>query len=302
MKNRIINYKRIFVKGICTLIFIGGMTSNLFAQDTPAPATDVKIKPVKNTFEGALLIDNQTVKVNQKNTLEFDIQHRFGLINNGYKDMYGFFAPSNIRLGVSYAPINNLMLGIGICKDRMQWDGSLKYALLKQNNGMMPVSLTYYGNIAIDTRGKENFVKNGDRVSYFHSLMLARKITKKLSLQVSGNYSHFNNVEGYIASDGTIKNKMKNDHLSFSCMGRFKITDNTSLLLNYDQPLTQHPTNNPRPNISFGIEMATSAHQFQVFMGNYQYIVPQYNNMYNQNNYAASRYVVGFNITRLWSY
>jgi hypothetical protein len=37
-----------------------------------------------------------------KHTLEMDIMHRFGTIDKGYKDLWGFFAPSNIRLGVNY--------------------------------------------------------------------------------------------------------------------------------------------------------------------------------------------------------
>lgn len=31
--------------------------------------------------------------------------HRFGSVKNGYKDFFGLFAPSNIRLGFSYVPI-----------------------------------------------------------------------------------------------------------------------------------------------------------------------------------------------------
>ena len=37
-----------------------------------------------------------------------DIQHRFGTVNNGAKDLFGIFAPSNIRLGINYAPVKKL--------------------------------------------------------------------------------------------------------------------------------------------------------------------------------------------------
>lgn len=298
-----IKYKKIWHLALVALLFTVITTAKVAAQDTepqvPAPA---KIKPVKNTFESVWVIDNQTVKVNQKKTLEFDMQHRFGLINNGYQDLWGIYAPSNIRIGFSYVPVNNLQLGLGICKDRMQWDGSVKFALTKQNNGKMPVSITYFGNAVVDTRDKKFFVNDGDRLSYFNSLMIARKINKRLSLQVSGNYSHFNNMEGFLNAEKKVTPKLFNDHFSVSCLGRFKVSDNAALMLNYDQPLTKHNKNNPYPNISFGIELSTSAHQFQIFMGNYSYILPQNNNLFNQNDFTTSRYVIGFNITRLWNY
>ena len=79
------------------------------AQDSTAAVEEapvrVKQKPVKNTFQSVWIIDNQTVMVPVKKTLEMDIMHRFGTVQNGYKDLWGFFAPSNIRLGVNYSPI-----------------------------------------------------------------------------------------------------------------------------------------------------------------------------------------------------
>lgn len=75
-----------------------------------------------------------------------------------------------------------------------------------------------------------------------------------------------------------------------------------ALVANYDQPLTQHPTNNPHPSICFGLEMTTSAHAFQIFAGNYNSILPQNNNMFNQNDYTKGQFLIGFNITRLWNF
>ena len=69
----------------------------------------VRVKPVKNTFQSVWIIDNQTVMVPAKGTLEMDIMHRFGVINKGYKDLWGFFAPSNIRLVIHFAGNDELV-------------------------------------------------------------------------------------------------------------------------------------------------------------------------------------------------
>lgn len=260
------------------------------------------LQRVGNTFESVWLIDNQTVLVPLKKTLEFDILHRFGTIKNGYDDFWGLYAPSNIRLGFSYVPVQNLMLGFGFTKENLLWDVSAKYAFFKEKNGS-PVSVTYFVNMAADTRkeariqGYRNFT---DRLSYFHQLMVARKVSRDFSVQASVSLSHFNNVEAYVNAAGEITRKMENDHLAFSLLGRYKVSDAFAFIANYDQPITKHRTNNPDPNISLGVELATPLHAFQVFVGNYQKIVPQYSNVFNQNNYQQiGNFLIGFNITRL---
>ena len=274
---------------------------NCYAQDDSTTAV-VKKAYVAGTFAGNMLIDNQTVMVPVKKTFEFAIQHRFGIINNGYTDFYGVFAPANIRLGFNYTPIENLQLGLGICKANMLVDGNVKYAILKQavKDGS-PVSVTFYGDLAVSTLKKAgNFVNDADRVSYFSQLIIARKVTKKFSVQVSPSLSYFNNIAGYVSADGSIQPTMKNANFSIAFMGRYKLTEGMSVMANYDQPLTQNPTNNPHPNVSFGIEFSTIAHTFQIFAGDYQSIIPQYNNVFNQIDCSKGQFLIGFNITRRW--
>ena len=261
-----------------------------------------KPRPVKNTFGSAWAMDNQTVMVPIKGTMEMDIQHRFGTVNNGVKDLFGIFAPSNIRLGMSYAPINNLFVGVGITKEKMQTDISAKYAISKQTPTKCPVSVTYYGNVVIDGRNSDNFRYGVHRLYYFNELIIARKVNEKLSLQVAPTFSWFNNVEGYINNEGTVSNKTKNGHLAVSALGRVRITEKSAIIVGVDQPLTQHPTNNPHPNVFFGFETTTSAHAFQVFFGNSFGILPQSNNMFNQNDFTKGQFLIGFNITRLWNF
>lgn len=280
----------------------------VLAQEAVSDTTKAELKAskkaVKNTFDGNYLIDNQSVIVPIKGTFEFDFQHRFGLVNtNGISDMFGLYASATIRLGFSYVPIKNLQIGFGSLSDPMSIDGNVKYSIFQQtNDNSMPVSVTVFGNMLMDVRSKSNFVTSTDRFSYFSQLIIARKINDKLSVQVSPSLSHYNNIAGYQDTNGEIQPTMKNNHVAISFSGRYKVTDGTAIILNYDQPITVHPTNNPRPNISFGAEFVTSAHQFQVFFGNYSFIAPQRNNFFNQNDYTKGQYLIGFNITRLWNF
>ena len=296
------NCRHIYIRFLVKFFLLVCLGGNVYAQDSTDAPVPRKVKPVKNTFGSIWVIDNQTVMVPIKGTLEFDIQHRFGTINNGSKDLYGFFAPSNIRLGINYAPIKKLFVGVGITKERMQIDFNAKYSIVQQTPGKMPVSICYFGNVVLDDRNKSNFSNAVDRYSYFNQLIIARKITEKFSAQVAPTFSWFNNVEAYVNSKGEIKNKMYNYHFSLTVLGRYKITEKSAVLAGYDQPFTHHPTNNPHPNVCFGFETTTSSHAFQIFLTNFGGIVPQSNNMFNQNDYRNGEFVIGFNITRLWNY
>jgi hypothetical protein len=289
-------------KKILLLIFISFLAGGLFAQDSTDVTVVKKVKPVKNTFGSVWLMDNQTVMVPIKSTLEMDIQHRFGTVDNGKKDAWGIFAPSNIRIGISYAPITKLFVGAGITKERKQIDLNAKYSLFQQTPGKIPVSIAYFGNIVIDARDNSNFRHGVDRLSYFNQLIIARKITDKFSAQVAPSFSWFNNVEAYVDKNGEIQKKMENGHFAISVLGRYKISEKSSIIAGYDQPLTQHTTNNPHPNICFGFETTTSSHAFQVFAGNYYGIVPQSNNVFNRNDFRDGQFLIGFNITRLWNF
>ena len=282
--------------------------NDLIAQDSTQAAAPVvkKISYVKNTFDGNFIIDNQTVMVPIKGTFEFDIQHRFGTVEHGWKDLGGLFANANMLLGFSYVPIKDLQIGFGATNDRMQVDGNLKYALFKQTkNNKIPVSVTLFANSVMDTRAKNSslpIINLQDRLSFFSQIIIARKINERISLQVSPSLSYFNNVEGYHDEANIIQAKTNNAHLAISASGKFQLSEGLSLIANYDQPITQHPMNNPNPNISLGLDMKTSGHDFQIFVGNYGYILPQNNNVYNHNDFSKSQFLIGFNISRLWNF
>src|SRR5688572_26498587 len=154
-----------------------------FAQeeDSVAAALASGNKPVRSVFESTWIIDNQTTLVPQKGTFEFMMNHRFRTIYNGISDIYGIYgAGANIRLGFNYTLWDNVgfgrfkgsvAVGFGSTKNGMIQDFNLKYGLLQQTrNGKIPVSVTYYTNMAIEAEDKKEDLPNGnssDRLSYF---------------------------------------------------------------------------------------------------------------------------------------
>lgn len=300
MKNYI---KLLFI--FLVLPFIG------FAQEDETQEETVveKVKEAleRSAFESSYIIDNPTNVVLSQNALEVQMSHRFGLMNNGgANDLAGFWAPSNIRIGLAYGIHERVTIGFGTTKDRRLQDFNWKVALLRQTrSNSMPVSVSYYGNFTIDARKKNNgyFINLQDRYSNFHQLIIAKRFSPKLSLQIAPSVSHFNIVE----------NTMRNDMVAIAFGGRYKISAQTSIMIDYSQPITEFYSNNPPPGISFGVEFSTSAHAFQLFATNYSGIVPQQNYMFNKNNgfgkgefnpfgKGGGDFLIGFNITRVYNF
>ncbi|MCG8306021.1 MAG: DUF5777 family beta-barrel protein [Cytophagales bacterium] len=287
-----------------------------------AQEEDEKPRPQRKAFESAVLIDNQSDVVNTAKTLEWNIQHRFGTVENGSKDLWGVFAASNIRLGFTYTPIEKLAVGFGLSKIGNRTgtnpfiDLDVKYKILTQTReNEMPVNLTFYGNMGIDTRDKSKFDERAHRLSYFGQFILSRRISKRFSIQGTAMMSHFNAVDTLFS----------NDIFGIGLGARYKVSSQGSILLEWTEPLNKHDINStshgdlmrragPYRNIAIAYEIATSAHAFQITFGIYRDLVQQYNLAYNStytaqdlfnangNDWYKFQYAVGFNMTRLWGF
>ena len=220
-----------------------------------------------------------------------DMNHRFGLVT-GTNDMIGIWAPSNIRIAVSYSITSRIAVGFGTTKDKRFQDFSLKGAILRQTKGNeMPFSLTYYGNMAIDAKQKDNFINTSDRWSFYNQLIFARRFNDMISFQIAPSFSHFNTVAAPI----------QNDMFSLEVGCRLKLSSTAAILIDSNMPLTTfHGTTLPEPGLGLGVEFTTGAHAFQIFISNYRGIIGQENNVFNSNNFFNGDFVIGFNITRLW--
>ena len=282
------------MKNYITLLFVFLMLPIIAtAQKNDTIVKKVKEKLERAAFESSFIIDNPTNVVLSKKALEAQMYHRFGVINNDKNDMAGFWGASNIRIGVAYGIHERVTIGFGTTKfDRLQ-DFNAKVAILRQTRSeKMPVSVSYYGNWTIDARPKENFAHLEDRWSFFNQIIIVRRFSPNFSMQATGSVSHYNVVE----------NTMRNDMVAFSLGGRYKITPNTAVMLDYSQPITEFMKDNPHPGLSLGFEFGTSAHAFQLFITNYNGIVPQKNYMFNQNDFFMGDILFGFNITRIYNF
>ena len=277
--------KKNIIVSMLTLLFIAGLINNAQAQDKP--------KPVRDLFNGSLLIDQQTVVGPWKGGLEMHIHHRFGTMQNGLQDIFGIYAPSNIRLGLDYGVTDKLMIGWGMEKNNKLQEFLIKYNILQQRKEGMPISLSYFANMAIDTRDSEVFGTNyafTNRFSYFHQLIVAKKFGERISVQLAPSFTHFNAVDSV----------WNNDYFGISAGGRVKLFGDFSVIAEYSQGFSQKAVltyqNAPTANMAIGFEIGTPTHCFQLFAANYDKITQQANYAFNQNTWGNKKFLVGMNV------
>ena len=270
-------------------IVVFSLPMMLLAQEQKDTIVPVKAELERAAFESTSLIESQSNRVYSKGTIEMIMNHRFGLVT-GTNDMIGIWAPADIRIALNYSVTDRITVGFGTTKDNRLQDFSLKGALLRQTvDGKMPVSVTYYGNMAISALPKENFYHTSDRWSFFNQLIIAKRISKALSFQLAPSYSHYNVIDA----------PMSNDLFAVEFGGRVKVTSDMCILLYVNQPITSQEIA-PKSGFSTGVEFSTVGHTFQIFISNYRGIVNQQSNMFNQNDFFEGDFAIGFNISRTW--
>jgi hypothetical protein len=300
-------------KSILFALLTGLVFSYTFAQDSTSEETPAF--PV-TTFESNFLVDDQTTVVFDKKTLDFAIQHKFATMDDGISNLWGIYgAATNIRLAMDYVPIKNLQIGAGISKRYMMTDVSAKYSILQQtSDNKTPVSLAVYGVIGMDGRGSENFetgtvvdtkgetmpvsIEFTDKISYFSQVIVSRKFTEWLSVQGGASFTHYNMVEW----------DQNHDLFGLHALGRIKISPQSSLTFNYNQPLKiesiseQAEMPDYTPTVALGWQISTFTHAFQIYVSNAPSMLPMENMMYNRAKFNKDGIAIGFTITRLWAF
>ena len=247
---------------------------------------------VTGTFKATHIINTQTIESPAKNNLYFVIQHRFGQLNSG---SYNFFGLDNatLRLGLDYGITDDLDIGIGRSSYLKTFDGYLKYKLLKQTeSGGMPVSVSVLGSVTdyTQTEPSETYLNTKYRTAYSGELLIARKITSTLSLQVTPTWLHYNLVP-------TVEDK--NDVFAVGLGGRMKITKRMSINAEYDVvPKNQVVSTTAHNSLSLGWDIETGGHVFQLVFSNSQSMLETQYLTQTTGTWGKGDIYFGFNISR----
>jgi len=260
------------MKRLSIIIGLLLLNINVFCQDLDSLMNAENSSPqfATATFKSTRIINGHSIEQMKPKQLEFRISHRFGTLNEGSYGLYGL-DQSVIHFSLEYGLSNRLMAGVGRGSYNKTYDGFAKYRLLRQSSGnnSMPVHLSYFSSIELKTlhfptrpEGATDYFSS--RLTYVQQLLIARKFNENLSLQLTPTYIHRNLVRTEIEP---------NDVFALGAGGRYKLSKRISVNAEYYyayQPNAEFVEPRTHNVLSFGVDIETGGHVFQIMLTNTQ--------------------------------
>ncbi|QHT68484.1 hypothetical protein GXP67_18460 [Rhodocytophaga rosea] len=281
-----------------TILFTCSLFVNIsFAQDLLAELEkDTPVEPrfATATFKSTRVINQHSVETVGKGVLDFRISHRFGKINSGAYNLFGL-DQSTIRLGLEYGLSNRIMIGVGRSSFNKHYDGFVKVKLLRQRNDAlknMPVTVVWFSNMGInslkfdDTQGDRDFAS---RLAYTHQLIVGRKFSDRLSLQLAPTVVHRNHIQ---------TEAEQSDVYALGAGGRIKLSKRVSVNADYFYLLPETAPAGVKNSLSLGFDIETGGHVFQLHVTNSKGMVEQYFIPGTVDSWSKGEIFYGFNISR----
>jgi Membrane bound beta barrel domain (DUF5777) len=242
---------------------------------------------IYQTFKGTRVVNGHSVETKGKGELEFIIGHRFGRINSGAFNFFGWDA-AYIRFGLEYGLTDRLGVGVGRSSYNKIYDSYLKYMLIRQSKGGgSPVTITVMGSTGIQSIDQTLAVKS--QLYYSTQAHIARKFSPKFSLQLSPSFVHANRV------DRRVEN---NNQMAVGLAGRYKLNGSIAINGEYYHRVSAPDSSYYKNSLAFGIDIETGGHVFQLIFSNTQGMVDRTYIGQTQGAFFKGDIHFGFNVTR----
>lgn len=275
------------------IAFFFSITHFAFAQDdllSQIDTTDTN-RNVVAAFMAMKIVNLESTKLLGKKELYLVIAHRFGSIKDGIE---GFFGLDNAITQIKFCYGITDKFSVSAGRSEQAYDFSAKYLLIPQQQDGFPVTLVGFNSLAFNNLLKQsNYPKMdfGDRMAYVYQLLVSRKFTEKLSLELVPTYFHENFV---------VNNFQNNNQFALGMGGRYKISKRVSINADYAAHLNRTSTsvyNNP---LSVGVDIETGGHVFQMHFTNSQGIHEAGFLGNTTGDWAKADVFFGFNLVRVF--
>lgn len=254
------------------------------------------IELARASFKTNRVVNLHSLESTAAGVLDVKISHRFGTLNGGTYELFGLDNAS-IRIGADFGVTDRITIGLGRSSFQKTYDGFIKYKFLWQSTGKrkMPLSAALFASTAVQTLKWQN----PDRENYFSSrlyhtfqLMLGRKFSEGLTLQLSPTLVHRNLVKTSAES---------NDVLALGAAGRIKLSKRVALNAEYIYVLPDQLAPGFRNSFSIGFDIETGGHVFQLHFTNSTSMIEKGFVTETNENWLDGGIHFGFNVSRVFT-
>ena len=280
-------YKRFFLISSLLCTFLSHAQDDLLKE---IDSTQVVNKEVSATFKGLQIVTMQSTKLPSEGEYYMVVSHRFGSVKGSWNEFFGFDSATT-KIGGLYGVKQWLSVGVSRHTLFKLYEASAKYRLFKQTD-TFPFEIVGYNVVGINSGlKKQNYpkIQFNDRLSYTNQLLIARKFSENLSLELAPTYIHKNLFE---------QTNENNAQWVFASGGRMKLSKRLSLNMEYGYNFNK-PGFYKNP-LSVGLDIDTGGHIFQLLFTNSQ-SMGEANYFTNASgNWGKGDFFFGFNMYRVF--
>ena len=212
----------------------------------------------------ALQIGNlQSTKVIDKGDLYMVVAHRFGYLKSGIDEFYGL-DQANTKIQLLYGLRENLQVGVSRDSYEKTYSGTAKYRIMNQSD-RIPINISLYGSVDIDSQLKKKVypgLQPFDRFSYTGQLLLSRRFSEKLSLEIAPIYVRHN------LQNLNYTKTLTYDQFLLGVGGRQKFSKRFSLNIDYAYNFSKDKNSLYKNPLTIGVDIETGGHVFQLLFTN----------------------------------
>ncbi len=278
------------------------------------------VKKVYATFKTAKLANAQTIEQVKKKHLDFRISHRFGNVydatnsnpvNESFQTFLGFDNASDIRLGFDYGLSDRIALGIGRSKYNRLLDANIKCRLLTQTSDFkIPVTVVFYGsagythlpvNLLYGGLAKDFPTRELHRLNYLSQLIIASRLSSRLSVEVLPGYYHRNFIRERFNTENNTADQ--NGFFTVGFGARMKLSKRVSVIADYFYNFASYYRKNTLVHqpLSLGVEIETGGHVFSFYYTNAEALVDNNFLSGTGDSWRKGQIKFGFSISRTFA-
>ncbi|CAM1356045.1 DUF5777 family beta-barrel protein [Tenacibaculum halocynthiae] len=283
-------------KTLLSLTFLLVSSFTLYAQDDLLDELDKESNAGTQfnlpAFKTLKIGNLQSTKIADKGDLYLIVSHRFGPLKNGFDSFFGL-DDAFTKIELLYSFWDGVQFSISRESFEKTLAASAKVRIAKQSN-KFPLNLVGYATINRNTEIKNasfsNYtLKDADRYSYSLQLLASRRFSKEFSFEFAPTYIRQNLQVLDIVKEAN------HNQFALGFGGRYKLSKRISLNAEYVHNLNRHKDSNYTNPYTFGVDIETGGHVFQLLFTN-----SQSSNEPGFISKASGDLVFGFNIVRVF--
>ncbi len=286
------------IKTLAFLITLLVLQQGLQAQDDLLKGVEDSTphkQYVTNAFKSSRVINGQSMEFIGAGVMDVRILHRFGTVNQGIDQLYGLDQAS-MRLGFDYGLGKSLTIGVGRSTTEKDLDGFIKYRPIWQATGpgASPVSVVLVAGMSVQTYKNTDTSKTfsfNDRTGYYYQVIIGRKFTERITMQVSPTLVHRN----------TVAPTDDNDIYAIGFGGRFKFSKHMAFVVDYFYVANGLPHTSGTNPLSVGVDIETGGHVFQLHFSNTSGMNERAFITETTNKWGKGQIQFGFNLSRVFT-